>query len=80
MDSAGLLLQLEILIHLSRKPSDRRQVVMYGRNYASRRHLKFLFFESGTIDPVSAENEKGLTHVPQTAVQVNTGRERSQLE
>lgn len=37
--------------------------------------FKFLFFESGTNDPVSAENEKVLMLFHQTAIQVNTERE-----
>lgn len=60
VDSGGLLLKLEILIHLSPKPSDRRQVVIYCRNYAARRHLSFCSLSQELMTPCELKMKKVL--------------------
>lgn len=47
----GLLLKLEILIHLPRTPSNLRQVVIYSRNYAAQRHLSFCSLSRELMTP-----------------------------
>lgn len=76
MDSRGLLLKLEILIHLSRKPSDCRQVVIYCRNYAARRHLSFFSLSQELMTPCQLKMKSPYA-LSSDSGQVNTEREHS---